>query len=145
MSLLLTEMLCVFVLQEKLNSSSSRAEISLGKKLTRDMVPEIEKEHKVPISSLLLNSRYLLSIASTNVIIYFFFSLSLLCQRKEKLLKKQHRQALLLDNHLVVDGVGGGRSRRDRKPVRYTFGKFMTLLGIHDAPCLYLCFPYLPD
>ncbi|KAJ4916151.1 DDT domain superfamily [Raphanus sativus] len=75
---------------EKLNSSSSRAEISLGKKLTRDMLPEIEKEHK----------------------------------RKEKLLKKQHRQALLLDNHLVVDGVGGGRSRRDRKPVRYTFDDY---------------------
>ena len=45
-------MLSVFVLQEKLNSSSSRIEISLGKKLTRDMLPEIEKEHKVPICSL---------------------------------------------------------------------------------------------
>ncbi|KAJ0257350.1 DDT domain-containing protein DDR4 [Hirschfeldia incana] len=75
---------------EKLNSSSSRIEVSLGKKLTRDMLPEIEKEHK----------------------------------RKEKLLKKQHRQALLLDNYLVVDGVGGGRSRRDRKPVRYTFDDY---------------------
>ncbi|KAF8104237.1 hypothetical protein N665_0176s0048 [Sinapis alba] len=75
---------------EKLNSSSSRIEISLGKKLTRDMLPEIEKEHK----------------------------------RREKLLKKQHRQALLLDNYLVVDGVGGGRSLRDRKPVRYTFDDY---------------------
>nr|VDC63725.1 unnamed protein product [Brassica rapa] len=61
---------------EKLNSSSSRIEISLGKKLTRDMLPEIEKEHK----------------------------------RKEKLLKKQHRQALLLDNYLVVDGLGAEAS-----------------------------------
>ncbi|XP_009149378.1 DDT domain-containing protein DDR4 isoform X1 [Brassica rapa] len=75
---------------EKLNSSSSRTEVSLGKKLTRDMLPEIEKEHK----------------------------------RKEKLLKKQHRQALLLDNYLVTDGVGGGRSLRDRKPVRYTFDDY---------------------
>ena len=47
-------MMCLFVLQEKLNSSSSRIEVSLGKKLTRDMLPEIEKEHKVPIYSLLL-------------------------------------------------------------------------------------------
>ena len=59
------------VLQEKLNSSSSRTEVSLGKKLTRDMLPEIEKEHKVPICSLLLNSRYFLSIAS--FIICFFY------------------------------------------------------------------------
>ncbi|KAG2268711.1 DDT domain-containing protein DDR4 [Brassica napus] len=75
---------------EKLNTSGSRTEVSLGKKLTRDMLPEIEKEHK----------------------------------RKEKLLKKQHRQALLLDNYLVADGVGGGRSLRDRKPVRYTFDDY---------------------
>ncbi|KAL0799780.1 hypothetical protein Bca101_054955 [Brassica carinata] len=75
---------------EKLNSSSSRIEVSLGKKLTRDMLPEIEKEHK----------------------------------RKEKLLKKQHRQALLLDNYLVVDGLGAGRSLRDRKSVRYTFDDY---------------------
>ena len=52
MSLLLIEMLCAFVLQEKLNTSGSRTEVSLGKKLTRDMLPEIEKEHKVPICSL---------------------------------------------------------------------------------------------
>ena len=63
-----------------------------------------------------------------------------MCQRKEKLLKKQHRQALLLDNYLVADGVGGGRSLRDRKPVRYTFGKVLTLLGIHDAPRACICF-----
>uniref|UniRef100_A0A1J3K4R4 Cat eye syndrome critical region protein 2 n=1 Tax=Noccaea caerulescens TaxID=107243 RepID=A0A1J3K4R4_NOCCA len=75
---------------EKLLSSSSRVEVSLGKKLMKDMLPEIEKEHK----------------------------------RKEKLLKKQHRQALLLDNYMVVDGLGGGRSLRDRKPVRYTFDDY---------------------
>ena len=44
-------------------------------------------------------------------------------QRKERLLKKQHRQALLLDNFLAVDGLAAGRSLRDRKPVTYTFGK----------------------
>ena len=52
------------------------------------------------------------------------------------MLKKQHRQALLLDNYLVVDGLGVGRSLRDRKPVRYTFGKVITLLGIHEYPIL---------
>ncbi|CAN8304764.1 unnamed protein product [Cochlearia groenlandica] len=75
---------------EKLLSSTSRIEVSLGKKLTKDMLPEIEKEYK----------------------------------RREKLLRKQHRQALLLDNCLVVDGLGAGRSRRDRKPVRYTFDDY---------------------
>lgn len=44
-------------------------------------------------------------------------------QRKERLLKKQHRQALLLDNYLGIDGLAPGRSLRDRKPVTYTFGK----------------------
>ena len=44
-------------------------------------------------------------------------------QRKERLLKKQHRQALLLDNFVSVDGLAPGRSLRDRKPVTYTFGK----------------------
>lgn len=38
-------------------------------------------------------------------------------------MKKQHRQALLLDNFLGVDGLATGRSLRDRKPVTYTFGK----------------------
>lgn len=49
-------------------------------------------------------------------------------QRKEKLLKKQHRQALMLDNMLNMDGLSGGRALRDRKPVTYTFGK-CSLLG----------------
>ena len=47
----------------------------------------------------------------------------MLVQRKERLLKKQQREALLLDNYLVVDGLATGRSLRDRKPVTYTFGK----------------------
>ncbi|KAJ8772147.1 hypothetical protein K2173_027324 [Erythroxylum novogranatense] len=45
-------------------------------------------------------------------------------KRKEKLLKKQHRQALLLDNFLNMDGLGAGRSLRDRKPVTYTFDDY---------------------
>ncbi|KAF5730110.1 hypothetical protein HS088_TW20G00480 [Tripterygium wilfordii] len=45
-------------------------------------------------------------------------------KRKEKLLKKQHRQALLLDNFLNMDGHGPGRSLRDRKPVTYTFDDY---------------------
>ncbi|GLT25863.1 hypothetical protein SLA2020_009650 [Shorea laevis] len=46
-------------------------------------------------------------------------------KRKERLLKKQHRQALLLDNNLLtVDGLGPGRSLRDRKPVTYTFDDY---------------------
>lgn len=48
-------------------------------------------------------------------------------QKKEKLLKKQHRQALMLDNMLNMDGLSGGRSLRDRKPVTYTFGKCISL------------------
>ncbi|CAL5327169.1 DDT domain-containing protein DDR4-like [Camellia sinensis] len=45
-------------------------------------------------------------------------------KRKEKLLKKQHRQALLLDNMINVDGLAQGRSLRDRKPVTYTFDDY---------------------
>ncbi|KAG9154714.1 hypothetical protein Leryth_014214 [Lithospermum erythrorhizon] len=45
-------------------------------------------------------------------------------KRKEKLLKKQHRQALLLDNMLQMDGLAAGRSLRDRKHVTYTFDDY---------------------
>nr|GMD80994.1 DDT domain-containing protein DDR4 [Ipomoea batatas] len=41
--------------------------------------------------------------------------------KKEKLLKKQHMQALMLDNMINMDGHLAGRSLRDRKPVTYTF------------------------
>nr|KYP51723.1 hypothetical protein KK1_026383 [Cajanus cajan] len=75
---------------EKLFSSKNRTEVSVGKRLKIDMLPEIEKVHK----------------------------------KKERLLKKQQREALLLDNYLVVDGLGPGRSLRDRKPVTYTFDDF---------------------
>uniref|UniRef100_A0A1D1ZDW6 DDT domain-containing protein n=1 Tax=Anthurium amnicola TaxID=1678845 RepID=A0A1D1ZDW6_9ARAE len=45
-------------------------------------------------------------------------------KRKERLLKKQHREALLLDSFLTADGLSSGRSLRDRKPVTYTFDDF---------------------
>ncbi|CAN1265958.1 DDT domain-containing protein DDR4 [Linum perenne] len=75
---------------EKLFASENRTEVSLGKKLKNDKLPEIEKVHK----------------------------------RKERLLKKQHREALLLDNYLSVDGLAAGRSLRDRKHVTYTFDDY---------------------
>ncbi|XP_051133252.1 DDT domain-containing protein DDR4-like [Andrographis paniculata] len=75
---------------EKLFSSKNRTEVSVGKKLKNDFLPEIEKVHK----------------------------------KKEKLLKKQHRQALMLDNMMNVDGLATGRSLRDRKPVTYTFDDY---------------------
>lgn len=48
------------------------------------------------------------------------------------MLKKQQREALLLDSYLTVNGLTSGRSRRERKRVTYTFGnsklKLMLLL-----------------
>ncbi|XP_021307031.1 DDT domain-containing protein DDR4 isoform X1 [Sorghum bicolor] len=76
--------------QEKLFSSRNRTEVSLGKKLTFNYLPEIEKIHK----------------------------------KKEKLLKKQQREALLLDSYLTVNGLTSGRSRRERKRVTYTFDDY---------------------
>ncbi|PKA58284.1 hypothetical protein AXF42_Ash013008 [Apostasia shenzhenica] len=45
-------------------------------------------------------------------------------KRKDRLLKKQHRQALLLDSFVTADGISSGRSLRDRKPVTYTFDDY---------------------
>ncbi|XP_044323725.1 DDT domain-containing protein DDR4 isoform X2 [Triticum aestivum] len=73
---------------EKLSSSRNRTEVSLGKKLKIEYLPEIEKIHK-----------------------------------KEKMLKKQQREALLLDSYLTSD-ITTGRSLRDRKPVTYTFDDY---------------------
>ncbi|KAG1368838.1 putative DDT domain-containing protein DDR4 [Cocos nucifera] len=75
---------------EKLFSSKNRTEVSVGKKLKFDLLPEIEKVHK----------------------------------RKERLMKKQQREALLLDSFLTADGLSSGRSLRDRKPVTYTFDDY---------------------
>ncbi|KAL6639677.1 hypothetical protein ACP70R_023407 [Stipagrostis hirtigluma subsp. patula] len=75
---------------DKLFSSRNRTEVSLGKKLKIEYLPEIEKIHK----------------------------------KKERLLKKQQREALLLDSYLTSDGLTIGRSLRDRKPVTYTFDDY---------------------
>jgi len=83
---------------EKLFSSRNRTEVSLGKKLKFNYLPEIEKIHK----------------------------------KKEKLLKKQQREALLLDSYLTVNGFTSGRSRRERKRVTYTFGNFKSESNIAD-------------
>lgn len=45
-------------------------------------------------------------------------------KKKERALKKQQRQATLLDSFFVVQGETIGRSRRDRKPVKYTFDDY---------------------
>ncbi|KAF8708930.1 hypothetical protein HU200_029845 [Digitaria exilis] len=45
-------------------------------------------------------------------------------KKKEKLLKKQQREALLLDSYLTVNGLTSGRSRRERKRVTYTFDDY---------------------
>ncbi|XP_076891516.1 DDT domain-containing protein DDR4-like isoform X2 [Bidens hawaiensis] len=44
-------------------------------------------------------------------------------KKKERLLKKQHREALLLDG-MILDGLGPGRSLRGRKQVSYTFDDY---------------------
>ncbi|XP_073016182.1 DDT domain-containing protein DDR4-like [Primulina eburnea] len=75
---------------EKLFSSKNRTEVSVGKKLKNDMLPEIERVQK----------------------------------KKEKLLKKQHRQTLMLDSMINLDGLSAGRSLRDRKHVTYTFDDY---------------------
>jgi hypothetical protein len=51
-------------------------------------------------------------------------------QKKEKLLKKQQREALLLDSYLTVNGLTSSRSRRERKRVTYTFGNPMAQVNV---------------
>lgn len=45
-------------------------------------------------------------------------------KKKERALKKQQRQASLLDSFFGAQGEAVGRSRRDRKPVKYTFDDY---------------------
>uniref|UniRef100_A0A0D9WWH6 DDT domain-containing protein n=1 Tax=Leersia perrieri TaxID=77586 RepID=A0A0D9WWH6_9ORYZ len=45
-------------------------------------------------------------------------------KKKERMLKKQQREALLIDSYLAPDGFTTGRSLRDRKPVTYTFDEY---------------------
>lgn len=53
-------------------------------------------------------------------------------QKKERALKRQQRQAMLLEGFRNAVRIENGRSRRDRKPVNYTFGMchlFIYLIG----------------
>ncbi|KAG8081010.1 hypothetical protein GUJ93_ZPchr0007g5311 [Zizania palustris] len=45
-------------------------------------------------------------------------------KKRERLHKKQQREALLIDSYLATDGFTTGRSLRDRKPVTYTFDEY---------------------
>eukprot|EP00252_Welwitschia_mirabilis_P026243 TRINITY_DN8520_c0_g2_i1.p1 TRINITY_DN8520_c0_g2~~TRINITY_DN8520_c0_g2_i1.p1 ORF type:complete len:706 (-),score=178.55 TRINITY_DN8520_c0_g2_i1:186-2303(-) len=45
-------------------------------------------------------------------------------KRKERAIKKQQRQRMLLDGFLSNQGPSSGRSLRDRKPVTYTFDDY---------------------
>ena len=45
-------------------------------------------------------------------------------KKKDRMVKKQQREAVLLDNMLQGHGLAAGRSRRERKPVTYTFDEF---------------------
>eukprot|EP00250_Pteridium_aquilinum_P004909 c15088_g1_i1 orf=25-2403(+) len=45
-------------------------------------------------------------------------------KKKERALKKQQRQALLLDSYLNTEGFTAGRPKRERKPVTYTFDDY---------------------
>ncbi|CAM6083885.1 unnamed protein product [Calypogeia fissa] len=75
---------------EQLTLSTQKLEAALGKKITSDILPELEEMQK----------------------------------KKERVLKKQQRQAVLLDNLIHGNGLAAGRSRRDRKPVSYTFDDY---------------------
>ncbi len=45
-------------------------------------------------------------------------------KKKDRTIKKQQRQAILLDNSIHGNGLAAGRSRRERKPVTYTFDEY---------------------
>lgn len=45
-------------------------------------------------------------------------------KKKERAMKKQQRQALLLDSYLNTEGLTVGRPKRERKPVTYTFDDY---------------------
>lgn len=71
-------------------------------------------------------------------------------QRKEKVLKKQHREALLLDNMMGVNGLAPGHSLRGRKRVSYTFGKalfggLLILFKFHHKFLVFLVIMWVMD
>lgn len=74
----------------RLLESRNRLETAIGKKLTQNLMPQLEEIQK----------------------------------KKDRMVKKQQREAVLLDNMLQGNGLAAGRSRRERKPVTYTFDEF---------------------
>ena len=48
--------------------------------------------------------------------------MQILLQKKERALKRQQRQAVLIGSHINIESLAIGRPRRERKPVTYTFG-----------------------
>ncbi|KAL3575242.1 hypothetical protein D5086_023343 [Populus alba] len=100
----------LLVTVEKLFTSKNRTEASLGKKLKNDMLPEIEKVYKDS----------------------FFYTC--VCSEEERLLKKQHRQALLLDNFLNIDDL-----HQDVHSVIESLLHILLILPIMPSP---LCLPF---
>ncbi|KAG6519110.1 hypothetical protein ZIOFF_022599 [Zingiber officinale] len=118
---------------DKLFSSKNRTEVSLGKKLKIDSLPEIERIHKsgsLVLANAIVVTNSSLCIIKCNSIKVVLVSLQVVAvvfaAKKEKLLKKQQREAILLDSFFTADGISSGRSLRDRKPVTYTFGMAMS-------------------
>ncbi|KAF4356761.1 hypothetical protein G4B88_017791 [Cannabis sativa] len=90
----------------------------VGHRLYREIRKFEVKKAKSKGSQVPLNASYQWETVATNFDEFQDVS------RKERLLKKQHRQALLLDNFYNMDGLAPGRSLRDRKPVTYTFDDY---------------------
>lgn len=63
------------------------------------------------------------------------FYLLIIFQKKERALKRQQRRAMLLEGFHNALRTENGRSRRNRKPVSYTFGmcrSFFHIIHLHD-------------
>lgn len=77
------------------------------------------------VSSRLLESRNRLEAAMGKKLMQSLMpQLEEIQKKKDRLVKKQQREAVLLDNMLAGNGLAAGRSRRERKPVTYTFDEF---------------------
>ncbi|XP_024388256.1 uncharacterized protein [Physcomitrium patens] len=77
------------------------------------------------VSNRLLESRNRLEVAMGKKLMQSLMpQLEEIQKKKDRLVKKQQREAVLLDNMLAGNGLAAGRSRRERKPVTYTFDEF---------------------
>jgi hypothetical protein len=89
-------------------------------------LPEIEEIHKVFYGS----HHQEIIIVRIELSLWLILNQHRSLQKKEKLLKKQQREALLLDSYLTVNGFTSGHSRRERKRVTYTFGNLEAEVNI---------------